>query len=223
MIVVPGAALARRADGPLTRRQRAALPGSARDGVIGVLKWLLPALALALLATIVIWPLAKAQEFSFLLAKDKVAMARERLRVANAVYRGETAKGEAFSISAAGAVQQSSAVPVVELRSLTAKLALSDGPATVVAPSGRYFMETDKLQISGPVTLNSTAGYSLDSATVDIDINTRQVTTDQPVTGTLPIGSFRADRLRADIKGRNIVLEGRVHLRINGRRGRAAA
>lgn len=208
-------------DPAMTRRQRAALPGSARDRVFGVLKWLLPILAFALLATIVILPLSKVQEFSFLLAKDKVAMARERLRLDNAIYRGETMKGEAFTITAGGAVQQRSAVPIVELRQLRAKLALSDGPATVVAPSGRYFMESDRLQISGPVTLDSPAGYSLDSATVDIDINTRAVTTAAPVTGALPLGTFRAGRLSADIQGRKVVLSGGVHLRTYGRAGKA--
>jgi len=205
----------------LTRRQRAALPGSGRDTMFGVLKWLLPAAALAVLAAIVILPLSKVQEFSFLLDKDKVAMAQERLRLDNAVYRGETQRGEAFVISAAGAVQRSSAVPVVELQKLTARLRMADGPATVTAPSGRYFMATDKLQIIGPVTMDSANGYSLDSRTVDIDLNTRKVVTDAPVTGTLPIGDFRAARLNADIQGRRVVLSGGVHLRIFGRAGRA--
>lgn len=206
---------------PLTRRQRSALPGSGRDRVFGVLKWLLPAAAGALLATIVILPLSKVQEFSFLLAKDKVAMARERLRVDNAVYRGETMKGEAFTISAGGAVQRRSAVPVVELRRLTARLRLSDGPATVTAPSGQYFIESDRLRIAGPVTVDSTAGYAIDAATVDIDINRRTVATAAPVTGTLPLGRFRAGRMNGDIQGRNVVLSGGVHLRTYGRAGRA--
>lgn len=210
------------ADLALTRRQRAALPGSSRDTVFGLLKWLLPAAALAVLATIVILPLSKAQEFSFLLDKDKVAMAEERLRLDNAVYRGETSKGEAFTISAAGAVQRSSAVPIVELRSLRARLNMADGPATVIAPAGRYFLERDKLQITGPVTMDSANGYSLDSATVDVDLATRAVVTRAPVTGTLPIGDFRAGNLRADIQGRKVVLAGGVHLRIRGGPGRAA-
>ena len=45
------------------------------------------------LAAIIIWPLTKVSEFSFLLAKDKVGMAAERLRIDNAVYRGETERG----------------------------------------------------------------------------------------------------------------------------------
>jgi len=207
----------------LTRRQRAALPGSGHDRLMGLLKLALPAAAIAVLLTIIIWPLTKVQEFSFLLAKDKVAMATERLRIDTAVYRGETARGEAFVISAGSAVQRSSAQPVVELKNLKARLAMADGPAVVIAPSGRYFLDRDKLQISGPVTLDSAAGYSLDSATVDIDLNSRKVSTNAPVTGKLPIGTFRAGNFNADIQGRKLVMAGGVHLRIYGRAGKAGA
>lgn len=205
----------------LTPRQRAALPGSRHDTVMTLLKWLLPALALAVLATIVIWPLTKVSEFSFLLAKDKVGVAAERLRIDNAVYRGITEKGEAFTISAQGAVQRSSAVPIVELTGLQATLLMIEGPAKVTAPSGRYFIENDKLQVKGPVRLDSAAGYTLDSDTVDIDLNTRRVTTDKPVTGTLPIGTFSAGSLQGDIQGRRLVMDGGAHLRIRGGPGRA--
>jgi lipopolysaccharide export system protein LptC len=190
--------------------------------VFGVLKIVLPVAAVAVLATIIAWPLVSAQEFSFLLAKDQVEMATERLRINNAVYRGETANGEAFVISAGGAVQRSSALPIVELTSLSARLKMADGPATVTAPAGRYFMETDMLQITGPVRFDSAAGFSLDSQTVDVDLNARTVVTRYPVTGVLPIGNFRAQSLSADIQGRNVVLDGGVHLRINGRAGRGA-
>ncbi len=208
------------ASAELTRRQRAALPGSSKDKLFGVLKIALPAAAVAVLATIIAWPLVAAQEFSFLLAKDQVEMATERLRINNAVYRGETARGEAFVISAGGAVQRSSALPIVELTSLNATLKMADGPATVTAPAGRYFIETDMLQITGPVRFDSTSGFSVDSQTVDVDLNARTIVTPYPVTGVLPIGSFRANSLKADIQGRNVVLDGGVHLRINGRAGR---
>lgn len=206
----------------LTPRQLAARPGSRHDVVMTLLKWLLPALALAVLATIIIWPMTKVNEFSFLLAKDKVGVAAERLRIDNAVYRGQTERGEAFTITAAGAVQHSSAVAIVELTGLKATLQMAEGPAVVTAPSGRYFIETDKLEVTGPVRLDSAAGYTLDSDTVYIDLNTRQVTTRTPVTGTLPIGSFSAGRLEGDIQGRRLVMDGGAHLRIRGGKGRAA-
>lgn len=195
-------------------RHAAALPGSARDRFVGVLKVALPVAAASLLAVIVIAPLTSVQEFSFLLSKDRVAMSRERLRVDNAVYRGETAKGQPFVIRAGGAVQRTSAVPVVELRALAADLKMTEGPARVTAPSGRYDMDKDTLLVAGPVRLDSEAGYTIDSEAVLISLIDRTVATDRPVSGTLPLGSFRANRLRADILGRQLVLDRGAHLRI---------
>lgn len=206
----------------LTARQRLALPGSAHDRRMTLLKWLLPTLAGLLLAAIVIWPLSSVQEFSFLLAKDRVAVATERLRVDRALYRGETARGEAFVIEAQSALQKSSAVPEVDLKGLSASLDSREGLAKVTAPGGRYFLETDVLRVMGPVKLTSDAGYTVDTGTVDVNLDARTVMSREAVSGQLPIGSFSADRLSADVHGRVVVLEGRAHLRIKGRAGRAA-
>jgi len=197
-----------------TRRQRAALPGSAYDRYVAVARVVLPGAAVVLLAVIVIWPLTANREFSFLLAKDKVAVSKERLRIDNAVYRGETAKRQPFVIRARGAVQRSSAVPVVELTQLNADVRLDSGPATVTAPTGRYDMSKDRLDIAGPVRVDSAAGYTLDGADVRVSLIDRTVQSLQPVAGTIPLGVYRADGLQADIGGRDLILTGRVHLRI---------
>jgi len=55
---------------------------------------------------------------------------------------------------------------------------------------------------------------------VAVDLGRRQVVAHDGVRGQLPIGSFRADRLDGDLAGRRVVLDGHVHLRINGKRGR---
>jgi lipopolysaccharide export system protein LptC len=206
----------------MTARQRLALPGSPHDRRMTLLKWLLPVLAGLLLALIVIWPLSSVQEFSFLLAKDRVAAATERLRVDRAMYRGETARGEPFVIEAESAVQRSSAVPEVEMQTLVARLDAANGPALVTAPEGRYFLDTDLLRVIGPVKLTSEAGYTVDTGTIDVDLNARTVRSREAVSGQLPIGDFSANRLSADVHGRVIVLEGDAHLRIKARAGRAA-
>ncbi|WP_310497772.1 LPS export ABC transporter periplasmic protein LptC [Sandarakinorhabdus sp.] len=204
----------------LSLRQQASLPGSAHDGRMILLKWLLPLLAAAMTLTILIWPLLKAQEFSFLLAKDAVMKAGERLRVDRARYSGETARGEPFVITADGAVQRSSSVRQVEMRGLAASLTGKDGPAMLTAPTGRYFLDSDKLLVGGPVKMTSKSGYSLDSNDISVDLGERRINTTQKVSGTLPMGSFRSDKLSGDLDGRTLVLEGHVHLRIWGRKGR---
>jgi lipopolysaccharide export system protein LptC len=187
---------------------------------MATLKWLLPSAAGLIGITILVWPLVAAQEFSFLLAKDQVAVANERLRVSRAEYRGKTAAGEAFEISAGSALQRSSAEPVVEMTDLSARLEGKDGPSQVNAPSGRYLLEEDRLEVAGPVKLRSDGGYTLDADTVLIDLKRRTVKTDAPVSGQLPMGSFRSDRMNGDLAGHRVTLDGNVHLRINQRGGR---
>ncbi|MEN9932667.1 MAG: export transporter periplasmic protein LptC [Pseudomonadota bacterium] len=184
------------------------------------LKYLLPSAAFVLGMTILIWPLVGGQEFSFLLAKDQVAVASERLRVDRAEYRGKTAAGEAFAISAGSAIQRTSAEPVVEMTALAARLDGKDGPATVDAPSGRYFIDEDRLEVAGPVKLRSDGGYTLDAETVQIDLKRRTVKTDETVSGRLPMGNFRSDSMYGDLVGKRVSLIGNVHLRINQRGGR---
>ncbi|MGI4877792.1 MAG: hypothetical protein ACRYG4_09940 [Janthinobacterium lividum] len=195
-------------------RARAALPGGSWDRFVSAAKIALPAAAFVLMATIIVWPLTSAREFSFLLAKDKVAMSKERLRTDTAMYRGRTANGEPFEIRAGNAVQKSSAVPVIELSRLTADVTLDDGPARVVAPSGRYEIDHDLLVIAGPVRMDSAAGYTLNGADVRVSLLDQTVASDLPVTGTLPLGNFRGNNLRADIGGKRVTLGGGTHLHI---------
>ncbi|MBV8972885.1 MAG: LPS export ABC transporter periplasmic protein LptC [Sphingomonadaceae bacterium] len=195
-------------------RARAALPGGAWDRTVAVVKVALPAAAGMLLIAILVWPLTSAREFSFLLSKDKVMMSRERLRTDTAQYRGMTASGEPFTIHAAGAVQRSSAVPVIELRALTADVQLHDGPAQVTAPGGRYEIDHDLLVVAGPVMMHSANGYSVDGDEVRVSLLDHTIATDRPVSGRLPLGTFRANSLRGNIDGRRVMLGGGAHLHI---------
>ncbi len=197
-----------------TSRQRAALPGSPYDRLVSVVKILLPVAALAVFAACLIWPLTARQEFSFILSKDRVAEANERLRVSRAKYRGEDSKGQAFEITAASAVQKSSDVPIVELRDIAATLNATDGPVHATAQAGRYDMEHDRITAEGPVNIDSADGSLIRTRDVSLDMASRVVTGDQGVSGKLRLGTFRAERLRADVTGRVVKLEGRVHLHI---------
>lgn len=199
-------------------RRRAMLPGGPRDMFIATAKWVLPIASFALLVVLIILPLSATQEFSFLLSKDSAARAGERMRMEEATYRGETARGEPFEIVARSGVQRTSAVPVVVLTGLSARLEQQQGPATVTAPSGEFFIEENRLLVQGPVVARSASGYSLDGNAIDVNISTNQVSTTEPVAGTLPMGTFRADRFTADIQGREVRLDGGVKLRITPNR-----
>lgn len=208
----------------LSPRQRTALPGSRYDRLVDMLKWLLPSATGLVIATVLMWPLFFAgRDLSFVVSKDEVAIARERLRVSEAVYRGEDSKGQPFSIRAGSAVQQSSRDPVVKLRSLSAELTMPDGLATVTAPSGSYDMATETVAVDGPLNLRSTDGYALTTGDVIVDLPNRRVASDSPISGRLPLGSFDAGNLNADIAERRVVLGNRARLHIVQRRVRGSA
>ena len=88
-------------------------PGGLHDRVIQAIKYGLPIVIIVLLILLAIAPFERRGDVSFILDKNKVDEAKERMRVEQARYVGEDNKGQKFEIVADRAVQQSSNVPVV--------------------------------------------------------------------------------------------------------------
>jgi lipopolysaccharide export system protein LptC len=199
------------------KRLRWARPGSGHDRNVRVARVALPAFVGALAAILAIAPLTQRAEMSFVLSKDRVAMAKERMRVTQAQYRGQDDKGQGFVLNAGSAVQATSQVPVVQLGNLSAELQSDRGPATIVAPQARYNLDSEKLDVNGPMTYQSADGYKLSTSNVGADLNTRKVGSDSPVSGQMPLGTFSAGNIRVDLGARTVVLGGRARLHVRQR------
>lgn len=196
-------------------RRSWARPGSRWDRTAKLLRWAFPAAAVVILLTGLIWPLTQDREFSFILSKDQVEMAGDRMRLGAAIYRGEDARGRPFMIRAASGIQQTSADPQVVLTGLSARMEMEGGAALVTAPRGIYNLEQERLLVSGPVRVQRPDGYRLVTSDVAVDIPSRQLVGEGRVMGALPLGTFAADRLSADVSERTLVLEGNTKMRIN--------
>lgn len=196
------------------KRLRWARPGSSHDRRLGFARIALPSAVGALAALLVIAPLANRAEVSFVLKKDGVAMAPERMRVTQAQYRGQDDKGQPFVLTAGSAVQASSRQPVVRLGDLSARLATDTGPAVLAAPTARYDLDSQKLQVDGPLTFATQDGYRIATSNVGADLNRRTLSSSSPVSGQLPVGNFSAGSLSADLNARTVTLGGRARLRI---------
>lgn len=203
-------------------RQVWAAPGASHDRVIGLMRVLLPAAIVALVVILAVAPLTVGRDISFVLAKDKVEVAKERMRVTEAVYRGEDSNGQPFAIRAGSAVQTTSRDPVVRLADLSARIALEDGPATIGAKTGRYDMQSEKVMVDGPVRFEAADGYRLDTRDVTVDLKSRTVQSGGAVDGSMPLGTFTAGRLTGDLRQRIVVLDQRARLHIVQRGGRGA-
>ncbi|PXA98279.1 LPS export ABC transporter periplasmic protein LptC [Nostoc sp. 3335mG] len=201
-----------------SQRRAWAHPGSSHDRLVRLLLIVLP-IAIAVLAVgLVVSPLMTTAEVSFVLDKNKVDVASERLRVQSAEYRGEDAKGQAFKLNAGSAVQKSSTDAEVQLNDLNAQLGLPEGPATVRADKGRYNLQKDQVAIDGPIAFRTADGYTLDTHDATLDLKTRQLTSGGAVTGRTPTGTFSGNKLTADLEQRTVRVDGNARLRIYPKR-----
>ena len=196
-------------------RQLWAASGSNHDRVIRILRFGLPLVIGVVAAVLIFSPFTQRAEVSFLLSKDKVEVARERMKVTRAEYRGQDTKGQPFALVAGSAVQKSSAEPIVRMEQLSGAINLADGPATIAAAAGQYNMDTEQVAVPGAVRVRGANGYRIDASNVAIDLKSRSLTGSGGVTGALNIGNFSANALSADLDTRVVRLSGNARLRIN--------
>lgn len=207
--------MSERADLDRTMRRMWATSGSSHDRVVRILRYGLPLVIGVVAAVLVFSPFTQRAEISFLLSKDKVEMAKERMKVTRAEYRGQDAKGQPFALLAGSAVQKSSAEPIVRMTDLSGAIKLADGPATIVAEDSAYNMDTEKVAVPGLLRVKSAGGYRIDASNVAVDLKTRSLIGQNGVNGTLNIGTFSANQLTADLDKRIVRLQGNARLRIN--------
>jgi len=202
--------------GDRERRQKRgwAAPGGSHDKFIRILKLALPALIGVVLAFLAFSPLEDKQEVSFLLDKNKVDTAEERLKVTSAQYRGQDNDGRPFLLSARSALQATSATQVVEISDMSAQILLDNGPARLQAGRARYNMENDNVDVVGPILFSAANGYRMRTHDVNVDLRAGTLRSRGAVEGVMPLGRFSAGRLEANLPDRTVVLTGRARLHI---------
>jgi lipopolysaccharide export system protein LptC len=195
-------------------KQRWAVPGSAHDRLVRWSKIGLPSAVGILIAVLMLAPLDKKGDVSFILDKKKVENAPERMRVEAARYTGTDDKGQMFVMTANRAIQRSSEVPLVDINGMFARLSLEQGPLLIAANQGRYNIDSQKVAINGPVKVAGPDGYRLATRDVTVDLKARQLASGGPVSGQMRLGQFQAGQLKADLGERTVVLDGGARLKI---------
>lgn len=195
-------------------KQEWAEPGSRHDKAVRLAKLVLPAMVVALILLLAVAPFGKKGDVSFILDKNKVAEAEERMRVEVARYSGEDNQGRPFAITATRAIQQSSELPVVVIEGMAARLDLANGPLSIVADHGRYDLDAHMVLVDGPVRVVGPDGYRLETSDVTVDLTTRTLTSAGRAEGAMRLGQFSAGHLTADLGARQIALTGGARLKI---------
>jgi lipopolysaccharide export system protein LptC len=195
-------------------KQHWAEPGSRHDRVVRLAKLGLPAAVILVIAVLAIAPFDRQGDVSFILDKNKVDEAEERMRVEAARYSGEDNEGRKFTILANRAIQQRSDQPVVTIEGIAASLDLANGPLTIAANRGLYDLDAHKVAVNGPVRVSGPDGYRLETRDVLVDLKARTLASDGAVEGAMRLGRFRAGRLTADLGDRRVALTGGARLKI---------
>jgi lipopolysaccharide export system protein LptC len=237
--------MSQQADIQRSRRQKSAAPGGMHDRLIRFLRVALPSVIGAIAALLVFSPFSNTREMSFVLAKDEVNKAQERMKVTNAFYRGEDSEGRPFALRAGSAVQKSSEEPILKMSSLSGQIMLEDGPTRIEAAHGAYDMDKETVRTIGPLALRNGKGFTLNASNVVLFMKTRIVESlglatfsngagftlsasnarvllknktmesSGPVNGATRVGTFSAGKMRADLNSRIVRLENGANLRIN--------
>lgn len=195
-------------------RQHWAEPGSRHDQFIRLAKLGLPVGVILIALVLAIAPFDKRGDVSFILDKNKVDEAEERMRVEAARYTGEDNEGRKFVISAEHAIQQRSDQPVVTIEGIAAALDLPNGPLSLAALRGRYDLDAHRVAVLGPVRVTGPDGYRLETRDVMVDLKKRTMTSEGAVRGAMRLGEFQAGHLTADLGRREVALTGGARLKI---------
>lgn len=195
-------------------KQRWAVPGSSHDRVVRLAKIALPSAVGVVIAFLAMAPLENRGDVSFILDKNQVENAPERMRVEQARYTGEDNRGQKFQITANRALQRTSEQPIVDIWGMLARFGLSQGPVTVAANQGQYNLDAQKVTVPGPVRVSGPEGESLVTRNVTVDLKQNTLTSEGGVSGRMRLGQFEAQRLRADLDSGTVVLDGGTRLKI---------
>ena len=195
-------------------KQRWAVPGSSHDRIVRFAKVALPSAVGVVMAFLAMAPLDKSGDVSFILDKNQVENAPERMRVEQARYVGQDNNGQKFLIVANRALQRTSEQPIVDIWGMLARFGLAQGPVTVAANQGQYNLDQQKVTVQGPVRVAGPEGEQLVTRDVTVDLKQNVMTSDGGVAGRMELGQFEASRLRANLNDRTVVLDGGARLKI---------
>jgi lipopolysaccharide export system protein LptC len=195
-------------------KQRWAVPGSSHDRIVRFAKVALPSAVGVVIAFLAMAPLDKRGDVSFILDKNQVENAPERMRVEQARYVGQDNHGQKFTIVANRALQRTSEQPIVDIWGMLARFGLAQGPVTVAANQGQYNLDQQQVTVKGPVRVAGPEGEQLLTRDVTVDLKKNVMTSDGGVAGRMELGQFQASRLRADLNDRTVVLDGGARLKI---------
>lgn len=192
------------------------LPGATRySRFAGVMKLVLPLIALGLLAIAIAWPRLYSEDDRFVPSFREVTAVDDDLHMINPRYSGTDNKNRPFTITAARAVQDADTPARVRLDRIEASLDLIEGgELRLEAAEGAYDADAARLDLAGGISLYSDRGYELHAHAAQIDLEAGALVGTGPIHGQGPAGQLDADRLEVFDRGARLLFTGDVRVQL---------
>lgn len=189
---------------------------------VGIMKVLLPSLAVVLLGLVVAWPRLSSDEDRFQIGFANISpQAVENLQMVNARYYGIDNRNHPFTVTADLAREEQPRSGIMVLERPKADFATRDGNGVYVeAARGYYHQKEQVLDLEGEVSLFHDEGYELHTEKARIDLVRSQAEGNVPVTGNGPQGRIQGQGFRIVDKGKQIIVLGRSGLSLKGAGGK---
>jgi lipopolysaccharide export system protein LptC len=193
----------------------AAWPNTAPDNPhsrrVALLKRVLPAIGLALLLLIAVWPRLAPLWDRIRLSFPAIDLREARqLRMVNPHYAGADRLGRPFLVTAAVGRQVPDRQDLMSLETPRADMKMHAGADVVVtAATGIYQSQTQLLDLFGEVTLVHQDGTRFVTDTARIDVGNNAAEGSDPVEGHGPSGDVTAQGFRILDKGDTIIFTGK--------------
>jgi lipopolysaccharide export system protein LptC len=199
------------------RMRRAPTPGglARRRLMITLTKWLLPAAALALLATIAIWPELDRATDSARVAFRKMSGSVEGARLIDAHYHGTDERGRPYTVTADMAQQMDP--ERINLTNPKGDITLESGAWLMIQSKKGVFMQhANQLDLSRDVTLYRDDGLTLVTAAASVDLKSGTAASSDPTHAEGPFGTLESEGFTVIDKGTSVQFAGPAHVVLNG-------
>jgi len=197
--------------------EQAARMGGPHSRRVDRLRFVLPAIALLLLAVVMAWPWLTGSYNGLIVPVFKQATdhASDVMRMSNPRYVGRTSASEAYEVKASSAFLDPTDPDRIHLDELFAIFEQTGASAVRLrADEGTYLRKKNRLELDGDLTLTFGDGYRFETESAEVDLERGQVVGAKPVVGEGPAGALTAERFGIEDGGKRLRFEGKVQATI---------
>lgn len=214
-------AASRRAGRPLGALRPSARRRHSRtySGFVQVAKWVLPVIALGLIALVALWPHLRNEDVRFRIGFAAIqSNVDDEASLLNPRYVGTDEHDQPYSITAdiAKKVGGEGLDTRVGLELPKADITLEDGTWLVLTAENGVYVRRDKtLELTGNVNLFHDSGYEFRTAKTTVDLSKGLARGNVPVNAQGPFGTLVAEGFILINRGRTVVFTGKSKLVLN--------